>query len=135
MATDADPDQDWADDWSRLDPSAIATAWIDYQARDVAGGVEDEDWWAVDAMLGLQSRDPIRALEICFLIGRSSDDAKVLAMLGAAPLEDLLSEDSTLLDAVAIEARTSPNLRLALRSIWQSTMPDHVWATLQHIAR
>jgi hypothetical protein len=84
--------------------------------------------------MDLQVHDPIRALEIAFQIARASGAPKVLEMLGAGPIEDLLSEDPTLFDAVAVEAPSNPNLRLALRSTWQSAMPDEVWRAVQDLA-
>jgi hypothetical protein len=129
-------DQEWAENWSRRSDAEIASAWIDYEARphspDVEAG-EDDAWWAVDAMMGLAGDDPLRALEICFLIARSSNDPKVLEMLGAGPLEDLLSEDPTLFDAIFYESKSNNSLVTALRSMWQSTIPDHVWCALQRL--
>jgi hypothetical protein len=85
-------------------------------------------------MFGLELRNPLRALAIASLIARGSDDPRVLEILGAGPLEDLLSGNPALLDTVAQEAKSNPNFRAALRSIWQSTIPDDVWAAVQRVA-
>jgi hypothetical protein len=129
-------DQECGGNWSARSDAEIASAWIDYEARphspaEEAG--EDKAWWAVDAMMGLSADDPLRALEICFLIARSSDDPKVLEMLGAGPLEDLVSEDPTLVDAIFHESNSNNHLVTALKSMWQSTIPDHVWRELQRL--
>jgi len=135
MDTDRRPHRD---SWIRSSDSEIAAAWIDFEARPHAleeDWLRDRAWWAVEAVMDLQAHDPIRALEIVFRIARTDDRPKVLEMLGAGPLEDLLSEDPTLIDAVAIEAWSSPNLRVALRSTWQNDLPDEVWRTVQQLAR
>jgi hypothetical protein len=131
-----DRDDEWNDRWRRLTDAEIADAWIGYQAEVHSFPPESHPhWWAVDALSCLLDDDPLRALEITFLVGRRSDNPKVLEILGASPIEDLLTEDPTLLDAVAIEVRSNESLRVALRSVWQGAMPDEVWARLQALAR
>lgn len=131
-----DHEQAWAENWRRRSDEEIAFAWIDFQARPHAPSEEpgeDEDWWAVDAMMGLSGDDPVRALRICFVVARLSNDPKVLEMLGAGPLEDLLSDDPTIFDLVAQETKLNDRLVTALRSTWQSTIPDQVWFSLQRL--
>lgn len=133
---DPDDDQEWAETWSRRTDAEIASAWIDFQCRHHASAAEmgeDKAWWAVNAMMGLSGDDPLRALEICFLIARSSSDPPVLEALGAGPLEDLLSADSTFFDAIAHEATSSGGLVTALGSMWQSTIPNNVWLAVQRL--
>jgi hypothetical protein len=116
------------------DNSEIASAWIDYHSRPHAADEEaheDAAWWAVDAMMTLVRRDPLRALEICFRVARLSASAWVLENLGAGPLEDLLSDDPILFDAIAFEAKSNGNLVDALRGMWQSTIPNDVWSAVQ----
>jgi len=125
MTTPAGRDDDWMDRWSSRSDTEIAAAWISYQSRDHAlPSEDDEDWWAVDALMSLSADDPLRALETAFLIARGSNNPKVLEMLGASPIEDLVSEDPTLLDAIAVEVRSNPNLRVALKSVWQGNIAD-----------
>lgn len=120
----------------------IATAWSAFylRHRDIKGELErpfddaDADWWAVEAVMDLQSQDPIRALEIAFMIARQCSDEWVLVNLGAGPLESLLAEDPTLLNAIELEAKASRNLVRALGSVWQNRMPDTAWATVQRLA-
>jgi hypothetical protein len=123
--------------WIHCTDDEVVEGWIDFESRPHGldeDWVRDRSWWAVEAMMVLQQHDPIRALEVAFQIARSTASPKVLEMLGAGPLEDLLSEDSTLIDAVAIETMSSPNLRTALQSTWQNNMPDDVWRVVQLLA-
>jgi hypothetical protein len=57
----------------------------------------------------------------------------VLEMLGAGPLEDLLSDDPTLFDMVELEARVSPALIEALRHVKRSTIAGGVWQRMQKL--
>jgi uncharacterized protein DUF6869 len=115
----------------------IAAAWIDYWERHREDNkLDDQDpaIWALDTMSDLEFHDPLRALEISFLIARTTQDPWVLVLLGAGPLESLLSEDPTFFDAIASEASSSPQLVEALRSTWQNAMPDDVWRSVQRLA-
>lgn len=120
----------------------IAAGWIAFYAsgdcaaelRRAPFGDPDAPVWAVDAVMDLEFEDPGRVLEIAFLIARRSDDPWVLSNLGAGPLESLLAEDPTFLDACEAEARISPNLRLALRSVWPMNMTQETFARVLRIA-
>ena len=130
-------------DTSRPD-SEVAQAWIAWTSRldsqrpleqDVAApSREAGDDWGEQALLEIVCEEPIRALEIAFLIARMTDDAWLLCNLGAGPIESLLAFDETLIDAVAHEARNSPNLKVALASVWQNAMPEATWQAVQRIA-
>lgn len=117
----------------------IADAWVDWmklsrphegrpRARD-----DDPAWWAIDAVMELESSDPVRALEVAFEIARKSSDEWVLENLGAGPLETLLSRDQTFLDAIKIEAASNPNLLEALGSVWMNDMPAETRAAVQRL--
>jgi hypothetical protein len=124
--------------WIRCSDDEIVAAWIDFESRPHGlheDWIRDRAWWAIEVLMDLQAHDPARALDIVFRIARGSEAPKVLEMLGSGPIEDLLSDDPTLIDAIAIEAASSPNLRLALRATWQNAMPDPVWQAVQRLAR
>lgn len=131
-----DRDDEWFERWAKRSNSEVAAAWIDYQsrdhARDEAPG-DDHAWWAVEALMCLSDDDPRRALEICFGVAKTTRNPTVLAMLGAGPLEDLLSEDPSPFDAVQHETGVSPALVEALRHVAQSTIPDDVWRRMQQV--
>jgi hypothetical protein len=120
----------------------IARAWIAHYVRtgppssaaDIKVHDADPDHWANGALGALRRDDPARALEIVFRIARDSADAWVLENLGAGPLEDLIDADPTLLDPIALEVASSPNLKTALQSVWEREMSDETWNRLQRIA-
>jgi len=128
-----DSGQERSERWSSRSTEEISAAWIDYQSRQHAADEqagEDPAWWAVEALIDLTLDDPLRVLEICFHIARTSDAPRVLMMLGAGPLEDLLSGDLAFFDAIAFETKSNANLVKALGSTWQSSIPDDVWQRL-----
>jgi hypothetical protein len=130
-------------DTSRPD-SEVAEAWIACTAKSnpdqsAAGNIAApssgaEDDWSAQALLEIVCEEPIRALEITFLIARMTDDTWLLCNLGAGPIESLLAADATLLDAIALEARNSPNLKTALASVWQNAMSETTWQAVRRIA-
>ena len=118
----------------------IAAAWISWTERLDPGkpgnpspSAEEEGDWGEQALLDLVIEDPLRALEIVFLIARSSGDEWLLSNLGAGPIESLLAEDATLLDGIALELQTNPALGTALASVWPLHMPDETRRALRRL--
>ena len=119
----------------------IARGWIAYHSRTERPDDEpleppsddDPDWCAVDQLMNLQFEDPLRALEIALFIAHQTNDERLLTNLGAGPLEQLLADDPTLFDAVAIEARKSASLRTALAAVWKNDIPDETWQSIQRL--
>ena len=126
-------------DTSRPD-AEVAAAWIAWTERSDPARVPEPlsqnegDDWGAQALLELVCEEPIRALEISFLIARMTNDGWILCNLGAGPIEDLLADDATLLDAIAVEIESSPNLKIALGSVWQNQMSDVTWRAVQRLA-
>jgi len=131
-------------DTSRPDDE-VAAAWMAWTARTDPNGPLKEDCqdetrreggdnWGEQALLEILCEEPIRALAIVFLIARVTDDEWLLCNLGAGPIESLLAHDGTLLDAIAVEVETSPNLRIALASVWQNAMSEATWRAVQRLA-
>lgn len=133
---------------SQLENEAIAQAWIEFAARqnpdtgDLAvpatlaeAHAADADWAWLE-LAEIEDAAPERALDICILIARLTDDAWVLSNLGAGPLESLLFHDwATVLDRLEAEAPRSPGLAEAISSIWPSRMPAAALARLTSLGR
>ncbi|HWE45036.1 MAG TPA: hypothetical protein VG407_03325 [Caulobacteraceae bacterium] len=123
------------------DNEDIARSWIAHYARfgrpssaeQIKAHDDDPDWWAVNSLMELDGQDPVRSLDIVFLISRGSDDGWVLENLGAGPIENLINDDPTLLDAIELEVASNPRLREALQSVWRGDISEDTWARLQKI--
>lgn len=120
-----------------LTDAQIVAGWIAYHSRGSNCDADDEDpnWECVEALWILEDMDPARVLELSFQIAKATDDPLTLACLGAGPLEHLLCNDHTLIDAIAIETAASPNLAVALGSVWGwNSIPPEAYATVRRLA-
>ena len=79
------------------------------------------------AVLHLVDHDPARALEVGFLIARTADHNGMLINVGVCILQELLKDDLTLWDAIALEAAANPKLLRAIGQIWEVAVPEHLW--------
>jgi len=59
---------------------------------------------------------------------------KVVAVLAAGPLEDLLAgSGDTYIDEIATLARKDPRFKNLLGGVWQNSMSDALWAKVNEI--
>jgi len=79
------------------------------------------------AVLHLVDHDPARALEVGFLIARSADHTGMLINVGVCILQELLKDDPTLWDAIALEATANPKLLKAVGQVWEIPVPEDLW--------
>jgi hypothetical protein len=82
----------------------------------------------------LPREDPVLCLEsiikVLGLIGGSSPN-RLLSVLAAGPLEDLLAENGhVVVEQVEVLARRSPEFRLLLNGVWDSTINPGVLSKL-----
>ena len=108
--------EEWICAWSGTEPPAIG-----------AGvGVSRLDW-------ELPREDPQLCHEsIITVLGRiEGSSSKLLAVLAAGPLEDLLAENgSVVVDQVEVLARRSPEFRHLLNGAWDSRIHPEVLSKL-----
>ena len=108
--------EEWIRAWSGTKLPAIGTG----------VGASRLDW-------ELQREDPQLCLEsIITVLGRiQGSSSKLLAVLAAGPLEDLLVENgSVVVDQVEVLARRSPEFRLLLNGAWDSRIHPEVLSKL-----
>ena len=114
-------------------PTEIAEEWIrawsGTKPPAVGPGVSESclDW-------ELPREDPVLCLEsiikVLGLIGGSSPN-RLLSVLAAGPLEDLLAENGhVVVEQVEVLARRSPEFRLLLNGVWDSTINPGVLSKL-----
>ncbi len=88
-------------------------------------------FWAVEQFMNLNYENP----EICWeaileILERNPSD-KVIAVLAAGPLEDLIEVHGSLfIDRIEKEARRNPRFRHLLGGVWQSSTPE-IWARVE----
>ncbi|HSX42813.1 MAG TPA: hypothetical protein VLF59_01880 [Candidatus Saccharimonadales bacterium] len=98
----------------------LAKQWI--TEKQQANRPADFEDTASDALDELIQEDPSRAFKIVHTIVQHADDEKVLASLGAGPLEDLINSDlaAQFIDDILEHARQDKNWRFALGCVWPS---------------
>lgn len=105
-----------------------ATAYIRYQER-AEGPVSEDDplFWAVDQFFTFSDENP----ELCWhaiieILSRQPCE-KVLGMLAAGPLEDLIEfHGPVYIDRIEAAARNDPGFRQLLTGVWESSTPE-IW--------
>lgn len=87
------------------------------------------------AVLHLVDHDPARALEVGFLIARTADHTGMLINVGVCILQELLKDDPTLWDPIALEAAANPRLLKAIGQIWEVAVPEDLWDAYHEFER
>jgi len=115
-----------------LDLAEFVTDWLSIEFQDKVGG---ERHYEASKQLWLQSSsDPFIGYLLVALIASSTSDTRLLAYLGAGPLEDLLARDpQRFIPLAASEAHHNVPLREALRSVWLS--PDRASSPLLELLK
>jgi len=104
----------------------------------LADGGDPWDEWARQAVIAAITDRALSTDEGWKLIGMllaAAPNNKVLGIIGAGPLEDLLSADPyAVAQRIEVEALTNARLRYALWHLWQSNTPDDVFARVKQFA-
>lgn len=105
--------------------------WIDaYIDAQEIGVVDDSHplWWAIDRFMDFIQSDPERAWDAILSVARRRPSEKVLGMLAAGPLEDLVDQHGeAFIDRIEKEASSDPEFKRMLQQVWESGSPE-VWA-------
>lgn len=89
---------------------------------------EDSLFWAFEEMCTVVALEPERALQLILQILERDDTARVVEILSAGPLEDLLSgHGPKMIDAIEDEARRNPKFAFLLGGVWPSDIDPDVW--------
>lgn len=104
------------------------STYIEHQGLDeVSNGENDPRFWAIDAFSRLNDEDPELCWKAILEILRRKPGNKVLGVLAAGPLEDLIGYHGPgFIDRIETEARTNPDFRYLLGGVWESSSAD-VW--------
>lgn len=113
----------------------IVTAWIAAQQAG-HGSLECEtNWWAVSEVMdwALEGEGDRLWQFILEAYKRDLPD-KLIAVLAAGPLEDLLAKRGVdFIDRIEELARKDPKFNHLLGGVWRNTMTDEVWQRVQAI--
>jgi hypothetical protein len=84
--------------------------------------------WAVDCERDLIRDHPDLGLDFVSAVLATDPEDRVIALLAAGPLEDVLAKHGPAIIArVEEEARRSPQFRHLLGGVWQNAMTNEIW--------
>ena len=115
-----------------IDPdlSALADACIALWLSDAperVGNASDRAW-------DLCMEQPERAFQFVLEVLRRDHSNKILQVLSAGPLEDILAKHGEqMIGRVESEARSNPLFAKLLGGVWQNEMSDPVWRRVQAV--
>lgn len=115
----------------------VASAWCAYHRRRHPPDEEDAlDWWAVELWLTRTWwNDAKRVREgVLALIGAAASEPTLLEVIGAGPLEALVSNDENIIRWVERHAASSQDFRVALGAVWVDDLSDEVAARIAEAA-
>lgn len=102
------------------DNESIARAWIVFTLSEPDSDEYELNFWAFQKMSDLSVDDSYRALDIVETILRMNKSEKVVGMLGAGILEDMLvTRGSEIIDYLSERAASNPDLVKALGGAWK----------------
>ena len=113
----------------------IVTAWIAAQQAKQGSPEHATNWWAVSEVMDweLESHGD-RLWQFILEIYKRDLPDKVIGVLAAGPLEDLLAKRGVdFIDRVEELARKDPKFNYLLGGVWRNAMTDEVWQRVQAI--
>jgi len=116
-----------------MDRTELAS-WRDayIQAQEIGSvGADHPLWWSIDKFFDLGDSDPKSCWEAILAILDVDPSEKVLGMLSAGPLEDLIHyHGPEFIDRIEHEAKFDLQFRKLLQGVWESSSPD-IWERIQ----
>jgi len=110
--------------------AALAAAWI----ADWVSSKSPEPGDARDRVWELCQDEPDSALQFVLEVLRRDHSDKILEVLSAGPLEDILAKHGErMIEQVETEARSNPLFARLLGSVWQNEMSDPDWRRVQAV--
>lgn len=86
-------------------------------------------------LIALATQEPMRALEVAFIVARTADHPGMVAEIASGVIQDVTRADPTLWDAVAIEAAGNTRLLHAICLIWGADVPVQLRDALRRLAQ
>ena len=115
------------------DLALLAETWIaewlvpDAAKKATIGDAHDRAW-------DLCQDEPESAFQFVLEVLRRNHSNKILRVLSAGPLEDILvKHGDAIIDRVEAEARSNPMFATLLGGVWRRDMPETIWARVQAV--
>ena len=110
-----------------MDIKSLSQEWI--KAGESADDSSRENHWSIEYVLDLDLDGKFDELWSFILYTYKQDVSnKVIEILAAGPLEDLLANDGeTYIDEIEVLARKDPKFNNLLGGVWKNAMSDSLW--------
>jgi Family of unknown function (DUF6869) len=115
-------------DFAALSPTELAQHWVELTAYSPLERERDDNAMALfDYQWELAKDDPQRALALVIEIVQIEQHPRMLGLLAAGLVEDLLvAHGPDVIDAIEVEARGNPRFRQMLSGVWTSRVDPAV---------
>jgi hypothetical protein len=113
----------------------IATAWIAAEQSKRGSPEHTTNWWAVSEVMDWTLEgEGDRLWQFILEVYKRDLPDKVIAVLAAGPLEDLLVKRGVdFIDRIEELARKDPKFNYLLGGVWRNSMIGEVWQHIQAI--
>jgi len=113
-----------------FDADALVDAYIEAQNLGSITNANHPLWWSVEYFMDIDNHEKANHVWIYILrIIEKQPSEKVLGMIGAGPLEDLINQyGDKFIEKIEIEARTNPQFRKVLSFVWRQDTDDEIWS-------
>jgi hypothetical protein len=117
-----------------LEMEKIVTGWIAGSDAERGSAEYETHVEALDEVMDWMEGDGEQLWEFVLAAYKRDLSDKVIAMLAAGPLEDLLAKCGVdYIDRVEELARKDPRFNYLLGGVWRNSMTDDVWQRVQAI--
>lgn len=110
----------------------LANAYVNYY-KSKKHSTKNPNWWAVEKFMhvGTEELSAADCLSAILNILSKNPSDKVIAILAAGPLEDLIHEcGEQVIDDIEKLARQNPKFRHLLGGVWESSTPE-IWSRIE----
>jgi hypothetical protein len=110
----------------------LVSTFILFAEAEKDSAVYESSFWAYDELSGMSLDQPREAWRAILTIVSRNPGPKVIELLAAGPLEDLLVENGRLvIDEIERRAQSDSNVAMLLGGVWQSEMDLEVWKRVE----
>jgi hypothetical protein len=112
----------------------LARAWVAHHLVEYNSDRSNALLWSSDRVHYLVDYLPQKAWRVVLLIWSLNQSLKIMQILSAGSIEDLLAKHGDeMIALVEAEAKRDPSFAKLLGGVWKSSMTDEVWARLQSV--
>lgn len=111
-----------------MDRASLVRDWIALGHTPQSSPEYDRLFHTDGVLWDLCQDDPDEAWEVILAVLNADTSGKIMEILSAGPLEDLLAKNGLkVIERVEAEARRNPKFAFLLGGVWQNAMSEEIW--------